>query len=174
MAGDERIRQAVLGVAAVAGFGLVFLLLVMGTTLPGLAGAFFLRVAGIVTTPFFLEITLAASGLLLVILINYWRRYRDGDEFVYLDQVEDAPAGLPDHARWAVYQGKPLDGSDPSPADLLEGAVATGEHELALEILAAMDDRELALPEVVRQRIALARATGKEDLARRLESGDGR
>ncbi len=95
---------------------------------------------------------------------------REGDEFVYLDEVKDGPLNLPEQARWAVYRDKPLEPENPPASDLLEGAVAIGDHGAAVEILAAMSEAERHQPEIMRQRIALARATGKEDLAKRLEA----
>ncbi len=169
MARDERIRQAAAGIAVVAGIGGLFLLLVMAANLPGLAGEFFSRIMGIVTTPFLLEASLAVLGLVLVIAINHWRQRREGDELVYLDEVRGAPDELPEQARWAVYRQQPLDPENPGPADLLEGALAIGDHETAVEVLADMSDEERHRPEVMRLRIELAKATGKEELARRLE-----
>lgn len=170
MARDERKRQVVTGIAVIVGVGALFLLLVVATGLPGVAGEFFARIAGIVTTPFLLEGTLAILGLILVILINHWRQRREGDEFVYLDEMKDAPKDLPDQARWAVYRDKPLEADNPAQSDLLEGAVAIGDHESAIEILESMSDEERHRPEVMRQRIELAKATGKDELARRLEA----
>jgi hypothetical protein len=170
MARDERKLQAATGIAVIAGMGVAFLLLVMATGLPGVAGEFFVRIAGIVTTPFLMEATLAVSGLLLVILINQWRQHREGDEFVYLEEVKDAPEGLPEQARWAAYRDQPLDSGGPATTDLLEGAIAIGDHASATELLESMTDEERHRPEVMRQRVALAKATGKEELARRLES----
>ncbi|HEY8990425.1 MAG TPA: hypothetical protein VIM46_00465, partial [Luteolibacter sp.] len=51
-----------------------------------------------------------------------------------------------------------------------EGALAIGDFEATAEALAAMDEAELARPETRRLRIALARATGRDELARRLEA----
>lgn len=170
MARDERKRQAATGMAMIAGTGFLFLLLVTATGLPGLAGEFFVRITWLVTTPFLMEVSLAIFGLLLVIAINHWRQRREGDEFVYLDEIKEAPGGVPDQARWAVYKSQPLEASDPAPADLLEGAVGIGDHAAAIEILAAMSHEERHRPEVMRQRITLAKATGKDELARRLET----
>jgi ABC-type amino acid transport system permease subunit len=170
MARSERTRQVTIGALVIAGVWGLFLLLVMATGLPGLAGEFFARIAAIVTTPFLMEASVIILGFILVLLINHWRRHREGDELVYLDEVEDAPKAMPDQARWAIYRDKPLDAGDPVPADLLEGAVAIGDHESAIEILDSMSDEERHRPEVMRQRIALAKATGKDELARRLEA----
>jgi hypothetical protein len=170
MARDERKRQVAIGALIVAGVAGLFMLLVMATALPGLAGEFFTRIVGIVTTPFLMETSVIVLGFILVISINYWRHHREGDELVYLDEVKDAPKEMPEQARWAIYKDKPLEGANPTPADLLEGAVAIGDHESAIEILNAMSDEERHQPDVMRQRIALAKATGKDELARRLEA----
>jgi hypothetical protein len=176
MVRDERRQQVVAGLGVLAAVAALIVAIAYARYLPGLAGEFFARVLGIVTTPFLLETSFFILGLVLVMSLNLWRQRRDGDEFVYLEEVKDAPAGLPDQARWALYAGPPLDSVPPTKADLLEGAVAIGDHAQAVAILAAMDDAERARPEVMRQRIELARATGKDELALRLErelAGDG-
>jgi len=169
MVRDERKTQVTTAVLVIASIGALFLTLVMATGLPGLAGEFFAKIVGLVTTPFILEASMIILGFIIVISLNLWRQHREGDEFVYLDEVKDAPE-IPAQARWAIYKNKPLDGASPAPADLLEGAVAIGDHESAVEILDSMSDEERHQPEVMRQRIALAKATGKDELARRLEA----
>lgn len=157
-----------MAVAALGGVAGVILLLAFGRYLPGVAGEFFARVLGIVSTPFLMEASLCILGFLLVITLNQWRQHREGDELVYLDEVEDAPTDMPAQARWALYQKPPLEPGDVPAADLLEGAMAIGDHESAAEILAGMSDAERREPEVLKLRILLAEATGKTELAGRL------
>ena len=170
MVRDERKIQVTTAALVILGMAGFFLLLVMATGLPGLAGEFFAKVMGLITTPFILEASVIIFGFILVISLNLWRQHREGDEFVYLDEIKDAPKELPAQARWAIYKNKPLEGASPAPADLLEGAVAIGDHDSAVEILDSMSDEERHRPDVMRQRIALAKATGKDELARRLEA----
>jgi hypothetical protein len=63
-----------------------------------------------------------------------------------------------------------------SSADLLEGALAIGDHAEAVTILGGMSDAEREQPAVLRLRLALAEATGRaeiaEDLRRKLGSSD--
>jgi hypothetical protein len=170
MARDERKRQILAGWSVLFCLGLFFVMLLPLSFLPGVIGEFFTRIVGVLSTTFLMEASLAILGFLVVILLNLWRQKRDGDELVYLDEVTGAPKDLPDQASWAIYTGKPLDPEVPSKTDLLEGAVGIGDHESAAEILEEMDEQERRSPEVLRQRIALAKATGKAELARRLES----
>ena len=169
MVRDERRQQVLAGIGILAGVAGLILLIAYARFLPGVGGEFFARVLGIITTPFLMETSFFILGLMLVMGLNLWRQRRDGDELVYLEEVKDAPASLPDQARWAVYQEPPLNAETPAAADLLEGAVAIGDHESAVALLATMDDDQRKLPAVMRQRIRLARATGKDELARRLE-----
>ncbi len=127
---------------------------------------------GVMTTPFFLEATFIFIGLVLVFAINHWREKRDGDEFVYLEQVEepDAPVGLPDQAKWAVYPKKPLPGEVPSLLAQAEGALAIKDYEAAAEWIGAMSEEELKQPETLYLRLELAKATGHSELARQLEN----
>ncbi|WP_193211547.1 hypothetical protein [Luteolibacter marinus] len=170
MARNERARQVAVSIMILGGIAGIFVLVVLGRHLPGLPGEFFARVAGVITTPFLMEASVCFLGLIIVMLLNHWRRVRDGDELVYLDEIEDAPDDLPPSAKWAVYREQPLAPENPTAADLLEGALAIGDHESAIEALASMDDTERHQPEIMKLRIALAKATGKEELARRLES----
>lgn len=165
----DRFRQIVWG----AGILLTIAALVCGALLgwrhlPGVFGEWMGFVVGVATTPFFLEATFAVLGLTIILAINYWRRRRAGDELVYLEQV-DSGAGLPEHASWAVFRERPLDVEMPTPLARLEGALAISDHDEAAGILSVMTEDELKRPETLALRIQLARATGMDDLARRLE-----
>jgi hypothetical protein len=65
---------------------------------PGVFGEWLGVIAGIISTPFLLEIFFVVTGLIIVVGLNHMRQKRDGDEFVYLEQVSDpsAPADPPD------------------------------------------------------------------------------
>lgn len=170
MVRDERKQQVIVGFCVVAGVAGLILLIAWARYLPGVGGEFFGRILGIISTPFLMEASFCVLGLVLVMALNIWRQRRDGDELVYLEEVKDAPADLPDQAKWAVYQNAPLEAASPGAAVLLEGALAIGDHASAVEILESMDDSQRRQPETLRLRIALAKATGKEELARRLEA----
>lgn len=170
MARDERWRQVGTSLAILGGLTVIFVAVAFGSHLPGLAGEFFARVLGVVTTPFILETTLCIVGLVVVLTLNQWRQMREGDELVYLEQVTGSPTDMPDQARWAVYADKPLEGGNIATADLLEGALAIGDYAEAITLLEAMSADERARPEVIRMRIPLAEATGKPALARELRS----
>ena len=169
---DNRVKQ----VAVAVGILGLLTLVVCGALggwhyLPGIWGEWIGMMIGVMTTPFFLEATFIFIGLVVVLAINHWREKREGDEFVYLEQVDakEAPAGLPEQAKWAVYSEKPLPGEVPSLQAQAEGALAIGDHEAAAEWIGAMSEGELKQPEVLFLRLELAKATGKTDLARQLE-----
>ncbi len=169
---DNRVRQIAVG----AGILGILTLLVCGGLLgwgylPGFLGQWVGTMVGVVTTPFIMEATFVILGLMIVVGINHWRRKREGDDFVYLEQVEGAEeAGvLPEHAKFAVYREPPLPGETPTLLAQVEGAMAIGDHEAAGEALSAMSERELKQPEVLFLRLELARATGRDELAGRLE-----
>lgn len=166
---NERRRQIAVG-------GVILLLitvLVCGVLmgwrhLPGLLGEWVGVMIGVVTTPFFLELSFAILGLTIVFMLNHWRQKRAGDELMYLEQV-DEPGNLPDHASWAVFQKPPLVGEEPSLLVQADGALAIGDHQTAAECLAALPEDQLRLPEALSLRLELARATGKTELAGKLE-----
>ena len=170
MASDERRRQVAVALGILACVATGFVGVAFATHLPGVAGEFFARILGIMTTPFILEASLFIIGFVIVLTLNQWREMREGDELVYLEQVQDSPASLPDQARWAVYAQKPLEPGTVAAADLLEGALAIGDHAEALAILDGMSGEERAQPEVMKMRIALAEETGKGELAKELRS----
>ncbi|WP_367873030.1 hypothetical protein [Luteolibacter sp. Populi] len=168
MASDERRRQVAVALGILALVAAAFVGAAFAAHLPGVAGEFFARILGIMTTPFILEASLCIIGFVIVLTLNQWRQMRDGDELVYLEQVQDSPATLPDQARWAVYAQKPQETGTVASADLLEGALAIGDHGEALTILDGMSGEERAQPEVMKMRITLAEATGKDELAKEL------
>jgi hypothetical protein len=167
---DERPRQILAGLAVIAGLAGVVLLLLLGTRLPGFAGELIRLIVGICSTPVFLEATFLILGLVLVLVLNHWRQRRDGEEFVYLDQVTgpDLPPDLPDHARFAVYREAPAEWQEPAALDRAEGALAIGDFEAAAEALGELDEAALQSPAALRLRLRLAEATGRSGLAAEL------
>ncbi|RYD26296.1 MAG: hypothetical protein EOP87_22970 [Verrucomicrobiaceae bacterium] len=146
-------------------------LLLTWRLLPGLLGEWIGMIMGVLTTPFIMETSFLILGLVIVILINHWRQQREGDDFVYLEQVTgpDVPKDLPDQAKWAVYREMPLEVGQISLRDRVEGALAIGDHEASGQWIAAMDAKELDQPEVLALRRDLALATGKVELAEEFE-----
>jgi len=173
---EHRGRQIAVGV----GILLTVTALVCGTLigwryLPGLMGEWIGTMVGVATTPFFLEGSFVVLGVTIVVAINHWRLKRDGDELVYLEQVDetDLSGNLPDQAKWAVYKEAPLAGEVPSLLVAAQGALAIGDIESAAESIAAMSTEQLKSLEVIELRIALAKASGNEELAARLEHEAG-
>lgn len=165
--------QVLVGAGALLLLVLVMFALWLGPRLPGLPGEFFASVAGLVTTPFLMEASFLGFGLLVVFALNHWRRKREGDEFVYLEQAEGPGSEkLPAAARSVVYREAPEEPEQPDPLSRAEGALAIGDCDEAARLLAETDADILASPRGRSLRIALARATGREDLARRLERDD--
>ncbi|MBC8127044.1 MAG: hypothetical protein H8M99_07860 [Gloeobacteraceae cyanobacterium ES-bin-144] len=166
----SRVKQIAVGV----GILLTVMLLVCGALLgwghlPGLLGEWIGMMIGLMTTPFFLEASFFVIGLTLVVAINHWNQKRDGEEFVYLEQVKGGASKLPDHAKWAIYQKEPLAGEEPSLLAQAEGALAIGDYEAATELIGKMSEAEMKRPETLRLRIELAKSTGREELVGELE-----
>lgn len=163
---DERVKQGVIGVSTLVVLTVTVPSLLLGWhQLPGLVGEWLGTIMGIMTTPFFMETTFVILGFIIVIGINSWRQRKDGDEFVYLDQVSGpgVPPHLPDHATWAIYREKPLDQKNPSLLEQAEGAIAIGDYSAASEWISAMDSKELTQPETLHVRLELAKATGNSE-----------
>lgn len=168
----ERRKQILIGAGILVTLTLLILTALLGWRfLPGLLGEWVGIIVGVMSTPFFLEGTFILLGMTTVVLLNSWRRHKEGDEFVYLEQVDgpDVPANLPDQAKWAVYREKPLEGGELSLLDQAEGAFAIGDYPAAVEAVGAMSPAELKAPETLRFRLELAKATGRLDLVAELE-----
>ena len=169
---DPRPRQLAVGLGIL---GVILLVVpafyIIWHFVPGVFGEFLGVIAGIISTPFLLEICFAILGLIIVVALNNMRMKCNGDEFVYLEEVADplVRAGLPDRSTFAIYKDPPLDGVEPAPLDQIEGAIAVGDHENAAQMLATLDDADLKQPAVLTLRLRLARETGKHDLAQRIE-----
>lgn len=171
--GESRRAQLMVGLAILT----VFILTVPTFYLcwrlvPGLFGDWLGVIAGVMSTPFLLEFFFIIIGLIVVVGLNQYRQRKDGDDFVYLEQVDDthSTATLPDHSKFAIYAKRPLDGVAPTRIDGIEGALEIGDHVQASEWLAEMSDQELRHPDVLALRLRLARATGKTALAQRIEN----
>lgn len=166
---DERRKELAVGAAVLATLTAVGCGLLLGWRfLPGVVGEWFGTMLGIATTPFFLEASVAVLGLIVVISLNIWRRHKEGDEFVILEQVSgpDVPADLPEHARWAIYRGKHAETAvEPTALDLAEGALAIEDFEAVAGHLEAMSASELAQVPALRVRLELAQKTGHTELA---------
>lgn len=171
---DSRARELGGALAVLGLLVLVILCLWFGPRLPGLAGDFLGVLAGIVSTPFLMEASFLAFGVLVVLTINHWRRYREGDEFVHLERV-DGPGTeqFPEAERWVVYREPPAQPVAPDLLSRAEGAFSIEDFEETAQLLAEMPAAERDSPRGRRLRIRLARATGRHELADRLER-DGR
>ena len=86
------VGAAVLGTLTV----LVCSLLVGWRLIPGWVGEAFGMLAGVMSTPFFMEASFAVIGLLIVLGLNIWRRHKEGDEFVEIETGGKSGTGNPD------------------------------------------------------------------------------
>ncbi len=87
--GDERIKQVAIAAAILAGVSCGVVTLLLGWRhVPGVLGEWLGMVAGIMSTPYFLEASFVVVGVLTVIVLNTVRRQREGDDFVSLEQLE--------------------------------------------------------------------------------------
>lgn len=87
---DTETRSQARQIAIGAGILLALTLLVCGALVARIFihnffGEWIGTIIGFMTTPVVLEISFAAIGLLIVLLLNSWRRHRAGDEFVSIE-----------------------------------------------------------------------------------------
>lgn len=160
------------------GFGLILAaaaaiaLIWAGTYLPGFVGEVFRMVAGLMWTPLILDASIFVFGFILILWINMVVRAREGDEFVYLEQVEgpDVPADLPREARAAVFRDAPQDhGLEPALA-AIEGALELDDRAEAARLLFALPPERLEEPQVLALRIDLAERQGHTEQVEKLRA----
>lgn len=83
---ENRGKQlAVGGVIIVSLMTSVICLLVFWRFIPGWVGESVGKLAGLLSTPFILEASFFVMGLGIVVLLNSWRRKKDGNDFVEFD-----------------------------------------------------------------------------------------
>lgn len=71
---------------------LVVSLLIGWRMIPGWVGESFGMLAGVLSSPFFMEASFGMIGLLIVIGLNIWRRNREDDEFVSMEELDKRDA----------------------------------------------------------------------------------
>ncbi|MBG7608117.1 MAG: hypothetical protein IZT59_08850 [Verrucomicrobia bacterium] len=94
---EGRGKQILVGAAILATLTVLVVGLLVGWRLiPGWVGESVGMVAGILSTPFFMEGSYVVIGLLIVLGLNTWRRRKEGDEFVEIETGGKDSTGNPD------------------------------------------------------------------------------
>jgi len=152
--------------ALLIGFGLILavaailVLIWLGMFLPGFAGEVFRKLAGMMWTPLVLDFSLFLLGIILILSLNMFIRARKGDEYVYLEQVEDPPTDLPEEARSAIFQEAPDPESLRPSLAAIEGALELNDLSEATRLLFELPPDQLEEPDGLALRIALAHRKG--------------
>mgnify|MGYP001544678622 CR=1 FL=1 len=162
----SRPLQVVVGALGILLIGGVIALAWRLTFVEGFVGEMFATLVGVFSTPILLESSLIVMGLIVVILINAVRQKREGDEFVYLEQV-DAPdaAKLPAQAREAIYREKPELTDALGEFDLIEGALEIEDWSQAGERLQDLSASDFDSRRGLELRLRLAMGTGRRNSA---------
>lgn len=163
-------RSLLIGFGLILAAASVVALIWLGTYLPGVLGEIFSMFAGLMWTPIVLDISIFLLGFTLILWLNMFIRARDGDEFVYLEQVEgpDIPDDLPEEARSAVFKEAPEQrGLEPSLA-AIEGALELDDLGEATNLLLELPPDQIDDPEVLALRIQLSRKQGHPEKAEEL------
>lgn len=88
---DNRLRQFAVGGTILFVFSAaVISLLMFWRFIPGWVGESVGMVAGVLSTPFFMEFSFVVMGFIIVILLNNYRRKLQGGDYVEVDS-EDLP-----------------------------------------------------------------------------------
>lgn len=87
--GESRGKQILAGGLILFSVSVVMVSFLMGWRfIPGWVGESLGTVAGVMSTPFFMEGTFLLLGLFIVLGLNTWRRHKAGDEFVTIETEE--------------------------------------------------------------------------------------
>jgi len=170
---DPRRRQLVVGLGILTLLVLIVpAFYIVWRFVPGVFGEWLGVIAGIISTPFLLEISFVILGLVIVVGLNHLRQKRDGDDFVFLEPINDPTTspGMPDQSKFAIHGDRPLDEVEPSPIDKIDGALETGDHTHAADLLAEIGNEELKQTVGLNPCLHLGGENGKSDLAQRIES----
>jgi hypothetical protein len=93
---ESRKRQILVGVAILCAVAVGFTsLLLFWRQIPGWVGESVGMVVGIMSTPFFMEASFVILGIIIVVGLNTWRRHKEGDEFVTMEEKDDGDGGSP-------------------------------------------------------------------------------
>lgn len=93
---DERVKQVMTAAVLLAALAAVVVcMLLFWRLVPGVAGEWLGMVVGIMSSPFFMEATFVALGVLIVMVVNAVRRHREGDDFVTVEELAARQAANP-------------------------------------------------------------------------------
>lgn len=167
---SSRLTQFLVGAGILLFLGIFILTLWWLATREGFVGDVFSTILGITATPLLLEFSFVVMGLITVLGINYFVQKRQGDEYVYLEQVDDPELGtLPEQTRQVIYRSPPERVEvGIEPLDLAEGAADLDDFSEAWSHLNSMPEAELEEPRALNLRLRLAMATGKLEFADKL------
>jgi len=86
---ENRLRQFAVGGSILVVISTSFVcLLLFWRFMPGWVGESFGMVAGVVSTPFFMEFSFVVTGFFAVVLLNSYRRRLQGGDYVEIDQEQ--------------------------------------------------------------------------------------
>jgi uncharacterized membrane protein len=115
---ENRGKQIFVGAAIMSAVsGMVVSLLLGWRFIPGWVGESIGTFAGVLSTPFFMEASFILLGLAIVLALNIWRRRREDDELVYLEEQ--------DGGKWSGYR----EGDEPALTEKAESASGLGEED---------------------------------------------
>lgn len=164
---DIRFKQFLIGGCAVLFVSAVIAFCWYMTGAEGFVGELFRFFVGVFSSPIFLESALVILGFVIVLVINAIVRKRQGEEYVYLEQVE-GPEGevLPEEARSVIYTEKPASWVEPTALELAEGAIDAADYHSAWHHLNKLTKGEFNAEAGLALRLRLAIGTGKLRSAR--------
>lgn len=84
----NRKKMILVGFSLIAAVFLGVFMIWAGTFIPGFVGGIFRSIAGVLGTPLLMEFSFALVFFLIVLILNSYRRQREGDEYVSMKVTE--------------------------------------------------------------------------------------
>lgn len=110
------------------------------------------KIAGLISSPVIMELNFFFMGFFLLIAFNTFRRMREGDEYVYLEVVDEpsAKSSLPATKQITIYKDLPetFHGDLDLHIATIEGALDMKDTEQAFNLLMEFPQETLDTPQV--------------------------
>lgn len=86
---SERKKHILIGACLISGFFLLLGCIAATAYIPGFVGELGTTCLSMITSPFIMETALAFIALTMLFAINGWRRNKEGDDYLEIDQNGD-------------------------------------------------------------------------------------
>lgn len=116
----------------------------MAARIKGPIGDFFANLQGLTVSSFFMEMGFIVVSLIGVFGINAYKQYKEGDELVYLETVEDPLSDIPTKSSSVIFRDRAMGNRFESQLAAIEGSIEIGDFTQARELWENLNEEEHA------------------------------